>query len=700
MAVATCIELLHRMTEPTPLTYFLKELFPKSSPELLRLLEGTAENAGLLRGDYFTIRDWLEIADYCDAEGLVALLLVMMLALEEGSLCVEATPEAVARRMADVVGADEATRWARRILDDMGVDCFPRLIGTTPADHRPVIIHTIGERRYLYFQKYLRAELDFNALIRQRLERPPPAVPANLAAALHDVLIARALVTGGRSLQLDPDQLLAVGVAQLRNLAIISGGPGTGKTSIVLTLLRCLVRSGIRPDRIALAAPTGRAAQRLSDALHAGLDRCPRATENDSPDRRLRDLGAGTIHQLLAYRPSRNLFGRHAENPIPADVVIVDEVSMVGVVLMAQLMQALEPGARLVLLGDKDQLPSVEAGAVLAALVPEGRTTGFGPELAAQLNDCFPALTIPTANSTQPLRDCVVLLQTNHRSQAQIRAAAQAINCRQGDIIDRLPALISPSAGAPDVWWDRALSGGGCWLLEQTLGTPSELRGFLESWAEQVYFQSTAGGTSLANLARQALRSERRVRPEKKTSYDDDVLRRLFALLEQFRLLTLLREGPWGAVEINRFLDHVLRPRLDPEARGALFAGAPVLITRNDPVRQLHNGDVGVALRQRSGELCVLFARAGAWLELAPEALPAHELGLALTVHKSQGSEYGHVLVVLPPEGGRRLLTKELLYTAITRARQTAILCGTREVLRIAIGRQLNREAGVLQSLS
>src|SRR5205814_5000064 len=135
---------------------------------------------------------------------------------------------------------------------------------------------------------------------------------------------------------------------------------------------RCLVRCGYRPERIALAAPTGRAAQRLGDALRSGLDRLAGARDEGSPDRSLSELGAGTLHQLLAYRPSRNLFGRHAENPIPAEVVIVDEVSMVGLVLMTQLLQALEPGAKLILLGDKDQLPSVEAGAVLAGLLPDG----------------------------------------------------------------------------------------------------------------------------------------------------------------------------------------------------------------------------------------------------------------------------------------------------------------------------------------
>jgi exodeoxyribonuclease V alpha subunit len=504
----------------------------------------------------------------------------------------------------------------------------------------------------------------------------------------------RPLLAGGRPLRLDREQQLAVGTALLRDLTIISGGPGTGKTSIVLTLLRCLVRCGYRPERIALAAPTGRAAQRLGDALGAGLGALPGANDDGSPDGGLRDLGASTLHQLLAYRPSRNLFGRHSENPIPADVVIVDEVSMVGLVLMARLLEALEPGAKLILLGDKDQLPSVEAGAVLAGLLPDGRATGFGPELVRRLGECFPNLPVPTADGEQPLQDAVVLLETNHRSQPEIREAAQAINRRDADVVDRLPVLTFPEGVAPGVWWDRLESTGGCWLLEQTHGTPAELRGFLQPWAEQAYFRSTLDGHSLADLVRA---TELPATADVAAPPED--WRRLFVLLERFRLLTLVRDGPWGSVDINRALDQQLRPRLDPEARGGLFAGAPVLITRNDPVRQLNNGDVGLALRCRGGGLRVLFPRQGGMVALPEESLPAHEPGFALTIHKSQGSEYGRVLVVLPPEGGRRLLTKELIYTAITRARSLAVLCGTRPVLRLAISRQVVREAGLLASL-
>jgi exodeoxyribonuclease V alpha subunit len=680
------------MTDATPLTYFLKDLFPEASPELLRLLAGAAENADLLRGDYFTIRDWLEIAEYRDADGLAALLLAMMLALDEGSLGVAVAADSIARRLSDLVGADEAATWGRRIVRDLAQDGFPHLIGTAATDHRPVIRHMIGDKQYLYFQKYLKAELEFCRQFRERLDhRVPEQLPADLAAVLREVLVEQPLVVTGRPLRLDDDQQRAVGLALLRNLAIVSGGPGTGKTSIVLTLLRCLVRCGFRPERIALAAPTGRAAQRLGDALRAGLESLPGAKADGSPDRQLGNVGASTLHQLLMYRPSRNLFGRHAENPIPADVVIVDEVSMVGLVLMAQLLQALEQGAKLILLGDKDQLPSVDAGAVLAGLVPDGAAEGVCKELAEQLAVCLPDVQVRVAGTDRPLGDSVVLLKTNHRSQPLIRAAADAINRRDASIVDRLPVVTFPES-APETWWERVESVGGCWLLEQSLATSGELRRFLEAWAEQAYFRSRLDGACLADLVRAVELGDRL----------DNVpeLPRLFALLDRFRLLTLVREGPWGAVDVNRFLADLLRPRLDPEARGGLFAGAPVLVTRNDPMRQLNNGDVGIGLRRRDGGLHVVFPRADGFVGFAEESLPAHELGFALTIHKSQGSEYGAVLVVLPPEGGQRLLTKELIYTAITRAKSVAVLCSTRDVLRLAIDRQVVREGGLLQSLA
>jgi exodeoxyribonuclease V alpha subunit len=577
---------------------------------------------------------------------------------------------ALFRRLVDFVPELDAEGWARRIV---AAPYCPTLIGASPSDHKPVIVQAIGTRRFLYFQKYLRAELDFQRDLTQRLASQGRPTDDRWPAILRDVL-------GSQPLRLDDDQRLALGVALANDFAIISGGPGTGKTSIVLTLLRCLICGGVAPERIALAAPTGRAAQRLTDALRAGLERLA----PDDIDARLRVLAASTLHQLLAYRPSRNVFARHCENPVPADVVIVDEVSMVGVVLMSQLLQALAPTTKLILLGDKDQLPSVEAGAVLANLVRDEHVNGFTDDQAARLAAWFPDIKATKTPSTSPLQNRIVLLRTNHRSQQGIRAAAQAINRQDTSIAERLPAV---SFADPVTTWQTLETDGGCWLLEQTQATAGELRGFLQHWAEQAYFQSRLDGSTLAEMIETTVLDS--------ATQHEDPCRRLFALLDRFRLLTLVRDGAWGCEEINAFLDMHLRPRLGGSARGGLFAGAPVLITRNDNARGLFNGDVGMTLRDRSGGLHVLFQRQDSALSFPAESLPAHELGFALTVHKSQGSEYANVMVVLPPKAGKRLLTKELIYTAITRAKSLAILCSSKDVLRFAIGRKIMRESGV-----
>jgi len=174
----------------------------------------------------------------------------------------------------------------------------------------------------------------------------------------------------------------------------------------------------------------------------------------------------------------------------------------------------------------------------------------------------------------------------------------------------------------------------------------------------------------------------------------------LFQVLGRARLLTVIRAGPWGCVDLNQFLAQTLRPRWDRSRAAGLFAGAPVLITRNDYARGLFNGDVGVTLRTPGGGRRVVFPRQGGYVSFAADGLPAHELGFALTVHKSQGSEYGQVLLILPPQGARRLLTKEIVYTGITRAKHLAIIAGTKEALQFAVSRRIERDSGLVTAVA
>src|SRR5579884_2299162 len=216
----------------------------------------------------------------------------------------------------------------------------------------------------------------------------------------------------------------------------------------------------------------------------------------------------------------------------------------------------------------------------------------------------------------------------------------------------------------------------------------ADWRRMVQRWVEHHYLTPTSSGASYVEIAQRLIISEA---PNGETQ---DAIKQLFTVLNRARILTLIREGMWGCVGINGMIAAHVQSRLGWRASGELFAGAPLLICRNDHARGLFNGDVGLVLKTAQGSYRAVFARQDGYLTIPAESVPAHELAFALTVHKSQGSEYGQVLLVLPPEGGRRLLTREMIYTGITRARELALLCGPTEVLRQAIGRGVSREDG------
>jgi exodeoxyribonuclease V alpha subunit len=669
-------------------THFTVDILDGHSQRLQRLVGQAVADAALPLADVYQLKDWLQSVDTTHADSLGLLLIALFLALGEGSLCVELSADSLSRRLGDLLDAPSARSWAQQAIDDFHKGAFACLFGSSPSDYRPVIAWDGGERTYLYFQKYLKGELDFQQhFLRHHIEQPDEASVTRLVPILHEVLEQQPLRTDAGVLQLDADQQLALGLALSRHFVLISGGPGTGKTSIVLSLLRCLVRLGYKPERIALAAPTGRAAQRLADSIRAGLERI--APADHSPDAQLATIVPQTLHSQLGFNTSYHTFRRHQESPLQADAVIVDEVSMVGVVLMSHLFQALAPGTKLILLGDKDQLPSVDAGAVLGQLVQNIDEPAYSPMLLRRLRALFPSLEPKSGSGVSRLVDSIVYLRTNHRSQPAIRAAAEAVNRQDPTSLAQLPSF-DPPAEWDARYWLQAEIEGGCRLWTPKTATVGEFHGMLEQWARHSFLHAPGDRASFLELVR---------RCEEMPEFDDEpsVIRLLAEIFERFdraRLLTLIREGPWGNDEINRHLEGWLRHRTDRYSRTGLFPGAPVLITRNDRSRDLNNGDVGLALRL-GGSLRVVFARQGRFVSHAVEGLPSWEWGFALTVHKSQGSEYGQVLLVVPPRGGRRLLTKELVYTGITRAKRLALLCGARDALQHALQRKIVRESGL-----
>jgi exodeoxyribonuclease V alpha subunit len=299
-----------------------------------------------------------------------------------------------------------------------------------------------------------------------------------------------------------------------------------------------------------------------------------------------------------------------------------------------------------------------------------------------------PGLELPPAGGSHWLGESIAILRTNHRSHPQIREAAAAVNRQEPELLERLPPL--PGPGNPAVWTSAAREGG-CWWWEQKHGTTAELRLMLQRWAEHTYLEPLAEGGTFLELLTAA--------PASATNLDDPAIRNwltsLFAALERTRLLTLVRDGPWGCDQINDFLEKWLRRRSQDLESRKFIPGLPVLITRNDRARDIFNGDVGLTIAPKSSEPMVVFARHDRFLGYVPESLPPHELGFALTVHKSQGSEYAQTLLMVPPAGGRRLLSKELVYTALTRAKHLAVVCSTAAAFREAISRRIVRESGL-----
>jgi exodeoxyribonuclease V alpha subunit len=443
-----------------------------------------------------------------------------------------------------------------------------------------------------------------------------------------------------------PDrQALAAALAQIERVVLLTGGPGTGKTTTVARVLALAVDAARRRDatlRVALAAPTGKAAARLSEALRESYAQLHAQGRIDTALRDRLPSAASTLHRLLGGRPDSVRFRHDATHPLPADVVVVDEASMVDLPLMCKLVTALAPSARLILLGDRDQLPSVETGDVLAALCDAAGPGSAWPRaiasrLAAVLGD--------------DVAECATSLPLTRQSEAlDVSGLSAAI--RAGDAQSALDGL--RTGAYRGVRWrsgrDSALA---AFVLEHAL----------------THHRAVASAPDVATA---------------------------LSMLRRHRVLTAVREGEAGSRTLNARIALALQR---PGAReDAFFHGRPVMIRENSYRHGLYNGDVGLVWLDADGAMRVWFETAAgprAWL---PAALPAHESAFALTVHKSQGSEFDDVLLALP-ERNVRVSSRELLYTGITRARRALTLWANEDVLAEAISRRAQRWSGLAERL-
>jgi exodeoxyribonuclease V alpha subunit len=425
--------------------------------------------------------------------------------------------------------------------------------------------------------------------------------------------------------------------AALRNeLTIICGGPGTGKTTTVLQILaRLLQKPGNERLRIALAAPTGKAAARLEETLRTGLERldCPEEVKTRMP------VNASTIHRLLGVRGNSIYFRHDRQNPLPFDLLVIDEASMAALPLLSKLLDALPERCRVVLLGDRDQLASVEPGAVLADIVDAA------------------------ASPTSPLHRSVITLEKNYRFGEASGIQHLCVAVRQGE-----------AANAVHILRDQHYTD----LVSTELNErPALVTRFSKAIVEG-FSAFTAEKDPAAALGQ----------------------------LKKFRVLSALRRGPFGVERLNRNIEGILQEaELIPRNVTSNYAGKPILVSQNDYQLQLYNGDVGILLpdaaaTENPDQLWAWFiGKENTLRRFAPARLPQHEAAYAMTVHKSQGSEFDRVLFILPDRDAP-VLSRELIYTGLTRARSQVELWWSEAVFLEAVARRAERNSGLRDLLS
>ncbi|MFV8833371.1 exodeoxyribonuclease V subunit alpha [Aquisalimonas sp. APHAB1-3] len=520
------------------------------------------------------------------------------------------------------------------------LDASP-LVGA-PGDATPLV----HDGRRLYLQRYWQYETRLAARLSHLLAQPPE--PVDTARLARDGgLFDYGWVAPGQTHW----QPVAAAAALRHRLTVISGGPGTGKTYTVLRLMRLLIESAAAQGRpapaIRLAAPTGKAAARMLESVRAGLGSLPDAEAVSAllPDR------ADTLHRLLGLTQASTQPRHHGDNPLPADAVIVDEASMVDLPMMAKLTEALPDHARLILLGDRYQLASVESGSVLAELCDAAGVNAFSADQYRALGELMGDDTQPTT-APSVLGDHVVTLRTSHRFHADsaIGRLAAAINAGDGH-----GALAVGTEPPPD--------------LDLQLGATVDV--------DHVVEQMAAAYLPLEHAA------------DRDAALD---------ALEAVRLLTATRVGPAGSEHLNQRIHERLASRQGRDPQQRWYHGRPVMVLQNDYRAGLFNGDTGVCLADGSGGLRVWFRTSEGARSLLPSALPGHETVYAMTIHKSQGSEFTRVTLLLP-DADTPVLTRELLYTGITRAREQLTVVGPAAVFQAGIERRTRRESGLAERL-
>jgi exodeoxyribonuclease V alpha subunit len=625
---------------------------------------------------------WQDGLLYTEQQALILLILTVLVHLRQGSTRIRLRgPEGRLMRLdlaARLLKGIESAADRSDVEPVAAVELIETLIDSqrltavvgSAQEFKPLIV--AGD--HLYLQKMFYLEGRFVDVLGHRLTADVETYDeARIDRAVRDV-VGRPSARNGHTLALKDEQVAAVRIAMLNRMTIISGGPGTGKTTIVLSILRVLRRLGVACEEIALAAPTGKAANRMGEAIQGGLTEIalPAAEDLD-----LSHLGEPrTLHRLLGYSPRTGRFVHHENNRLAQRVVIVDEGSMIDLALMERLVRSLRDGSRFILLGDAHQLPSVDAGDVLRDLL-EVSAAGAGA-------------------STTPVG---VRLTESHRMRQDDENGRNILAVARVFDLGEKPVIAATRASDPTIV-ERAsvaeIQFRGVEFLVSFDG-PVVLDAFLERWHRHLI----RGDRDVNEIVQRDFS----MTLGKLSEVDQSAIERCFRHWERFRILCVTRVSQTtGSDRLNEALhQRVIDERnLAPHRENELIAGEPVIMQVNDYGRGIFNGDQGLLLniaeRGRPG-LMAVFRRSGteSFAAFAVDSLrPVLVHAYAMTVHKAQGSEFDTLALVLP-DRDLPINSREILYTALTRSRQGVVIVGAREILEAGIKRTIARDSGIVE---
>ncbi|MFC1826308.1 exodeoxyribonuclease V subunit alpha [Thermodesulfobacteriota bacterium] len=572
----------------------------------------------------------------------------------EGNICLDLAE--YAGKVFSINSTEESEQFICPALSDWTDHLMKSGLVGQDEGNTPLVLDQGGR---LYLRRYWEYEKSIIHFIQERTNTVLPDI--NYPGLARDVQKLFQPLSDGK-----PDwQKIAAILAVTRSFSVISGGPGTGKTSTVAKILVLLL--GQYEDkqklRILLGAPTGKAASRLQEAI----------TSTGLLLEKIELPQATTLHRMLGSMPHSPYFRHNTENPLAADLIIIDEASMVDLPLMAKLMQAVPFSARLILLGDRHQLASVQPGSVLGDICRSEAMNCFSSQFCKQAleisGESLPSAPKCSIKVLSPdLQDSFVELTKNYRFSDESEIARLSKAVKEGD---------------GDAAVDLLLAEGNNQISWSDIPAPAELEKKLRDWPGFSPF------VSMQHIQEPAA---------------------CFAVMDSFRILCGLRRGPYGMQNINTLLTQQFtsgsglfsQTNFSQQKHASLsLAGQPVMVTQNDYNLQLFNGDVGIILPgpNRKDALRVFFREeSGAVRDIALPLLPEHETAFAMTVHKSQGSEFARVLLILPDQDSP-LLTRELLYTAITRAREKVEIWGRKNIFASAVKRQIKRTSGLAEAL-